>query len=379
MTAEKEYFIHLLASFLNGTAPKGENVDWQSVYTLAKKHNLCGILMNQIKLLPPENQPVENIKSLFNQQLGYAVQADEKRSGALKITDDFLNFNKIDHIFVKGVTVKNYYPVPALRTSGDIDVILRENTLDGVHKQLKNTDFKIKNYSTNVINVDIGGVEVELHSGADLKTPYFDNIFDISALKYDYNYSLSEYDELIYVICHLCKHLSYRGAGVRMLMDIDAMARGINGFDEEKLKHLAENAGVLQCTRVLLSLCKKWFNTPVSADFEIDGRLEECFSAVMLDGGSFGYYVNSIPVDSVGKSRLSTLAKLAFPSREFLKKAYPYYNKNKLLLLVARLNRLLDAVLKKRRQALSSARQVVSRGGNADIQRQLLTELGLGD
>lgn len=379
MNAEKEYFIHLLSCFLNGNTPKTADVDWNEIYKLAEIHNLCGIICQQIKYLPKENQPKDELKSYFNQQLGFAIRLDEKRDSAKQIVDSFLNKNGIDHIFVKGVEIKSYYPVPELRTSGDIDVILRRDEFESTYKLLKESNIKITNYATNVITAMVNGIEIEFHSNADVITDYFDDIFNLSCVKYEHTYILTEYEHLLYIICHLCKHLAYRGAGIRMLMDIDALVRGIESFDYKRLMLMADKAGIKQSTSVLLSLCKKWFNTPVESSAEINDRLIECFDRVMLDGGSFGYEINSIPIKHIGSNKLSTLIKLAFPSRELLKSAYPYYNKNKFLLPVARINRLTDAVFRKRRRAVASAKQIYINGGNANIQQQLLTELGIGD
>lgn len=379
MNAEKEYFIHLLSCFLNGDTPRIADVDWNEIYKLAEIHNLCGIICQQIRYLPKDNQTKDQLKSYFKQHLGFAIRLDEKRDSAKHLVDGFLNKNGIDHIFVKGVEIKSYYPVPELRTSGDIDVILRRDKFESAYKLLKESNIIITDYSTNVITAKVDDIEIEFHSNADVITDYFDDIFNLSFVKYEHTYCLKEYEHLLYIICHLCKHLAYRGAGIRMLMDIDVLVRSIPDFDLKRLMLMAEKAGIKQCTSVLLSLCKKWFNTPVESSAQINDKLMDCFDRVMLDGGSFGYEINSIPIKHIGSNKLSTLMKLAFPSRELLKSAYPYYNKNRLLLPVARINRLTDAVFKKRRQAIASAKQIRFNGGNANIQKQLLTELGIGD
>ncbi len=375
MTLEKEYFIHLLSSFVNGTVPEPEAVDLKKVLEFARVHNVQGIIAQQIKLLPSEYQLTDELESVLPQYIGRTVQKSAIKENALKAVDAFLCEKNIDHLYVKGAVVKKYYPVPELRTSGDIDIIVRSNAFESIVDIFKDSEFFVKSVITDTLTVNYSGTDFEIHKYADVNSEYFDDIFSLCSNN-GCSYYLDEYNHLAYIICHLCKHLSYRGAGIRMLLDIDLMIRGISNFNPDNLLSICKKAGILHSTEAIIRLCNIWFNTPCIANADISGIMP-AFESVMLDGGVFGYEMNAIPVSNLGKNKLGILFRLAFPPKDLLKKAYPYYDKNRLLLPIARLNRLYDAFTKKRRAVLNTVRQLNNGTDSMQIQRELIDELGI--
>ncbi len=380
MNFEKEIFINVLSSFLNNEKPKvNQQIDWKYIYRLAEIHSVCGIIANQIKFIDKKYQPEALIKSKFNQQLGLTIINYDKRNDAVNFIRNLFNRNRIDFLFVKGVVLQKYYPVCELRQSGDIDVIIRKSDFQPVAELLNKNGIKILGCTSEVINADVDGMVVEIHCTSDVIGSYFDDIFSHCDKLSECEYQLQPYDHLLYVICHLCKHLAYRGAGLRMLADIDVIVRSIDKFDINLIYSMAESAGVLQSTKVLLSLCKKWFKTPLDIPELTDLHLLDCFESVIIDGGNFGYEINSIPLVNYKKSKIATFFSLAFPSRKFLKIAYPYYAAHSFLLPIARINRLIDGVFRKRKQAKSALRQLTGNSDIMSVQKQLVNELGLGD
>lgn len=378
MTKEKEYFLKLLSSFVNQTVPKGETVDLREVFRLADIHDVGGIIATQIKLTDEEYRPKNELKSFFNQVLGYSVKNNIQRENAFIKIQKFLNENEIEHIFVKGIIVKNYYPVPELRTSGDIDVIVKTD-LNKLKDLAVENGIKVTDFVSNALTLFIDGLDIEIHNQPDVITSYFDNMFSLCE-KDDFEYSLNEYDHLFYILCHLAKHLLYRGAGVRMLLDVDLTIRHIENFKQEKLLEIAKRTGVKKTVETILSLCKLWFNTPVKANVDLveDCRLLNSLETVFLDGGSFGYSTNSIPLKYYknSKSRFGVILKMAFPDREYLKICYPYYKNNPLLYPVARVNRIADGILKKKKAAKNALSQIKSDGA-VNTQLELIEELEL--
>ncbi|MGN0527584.1 MAG: nucleotidyltransferase family protein, partial [Eubacterium sp.] len=289
----------------------------------------------------------------------------------------------------KGAVVNKYYPVKEFRTSGDIDVIIRNDNYQQVIDDFKSRKVKFADISDNTASVVTGGVNVEIHRGADADTPYFDNVFDMCSVKDKNTYILDDYEHLLYTICHLAKHLAYRGAGIRMLMDIDVMIRHIDNFNEDKLYNMSEKAGRLKTVQTLLSLCNLWFDTPVNdcVDIKNDISLQDAFETVLIDGGCFGYENNSVPANYIGEfdkngnlpfsKKVNAIVKMAFPGAEYLRLAYPYAKKSKLLIPAAQINRLYDGLTKKSRQAKKSAKQVMAGSSVSKIQIDLLRELDI--
>ena len=379
MTAEKEYFIKLLSSYVNQCSVEERTVDFSELFRLAEIHDVGGIIANQLKTVKPEYQPDSLTKSHFNQLLGYAVKNDSLRESAFISVKDFLEKCECDYIFVKGINIRKYYPDPELRASGDIDVIVKADKLDFLKNKVKEQGIVIKGFTSETLTLNICSTEIEIHCFADVLSDYFSDIFYVAKKGDGFQYSLSEYDELLYVICHTAKHLTYTGAGVRMLLDIDLMIRGIEEFDVNKLLTMCKEAKIEKTAKVLIALCKLWFKTPVEIDYELDEEILKKLEYVFIDGGSFGYETNTIPtryISSDSDNKLKVLLKMAFPSKEYLKLSYPYYKKHRILYPVARLNRLADGVFKKRNQTVRVMTQINSEN-NSESLYGLLEELEL--
>lgn len=386
MNAQKDYFIYLLSCFLSGETPQGREADFEELFRLAEIHNVGAIVAGELQQVESAYRPTGKAASEFTQTIGLTLREYTHRENGFRFIKSLLNEAQLPHVFVKGVVVQHRYPTPELRTSGDIDVIIRKEDFEKAGELLaQHPAVSVTEKNSEVIAARAYGVELEMHNDADVGGHYFDDLFAIAEKESGYTYQLSDYDHLLYIICHLAKHLSYRGAGIRMLMDIDVMVRSIPDFDIRRLYILCDNAGVRKTAEALLSLSAYWLHTPVTAtvDFHQEPQLLANFERVMLDGGSFGYEQNAIPVKYLENtsgsvfSSIRVLLKMAFPPRDYLKICYPYYQQHAWLYPVARMNRLWDGLLRKRRAAAGAIQQVASQGGTGEAQLALMKELGI--
>lgn len=389
MTKEKEYFIHLLSCFLNGSAPNCAEVDWKEIYRLCDMHDVQGIIAQMIKQLPSEFQPEKSIKSYFNQQLGFTVMDYEFKEQAKAELVKLLNDLGVDHLLVKGAVIRSLYPIPELRTSGDIDVIVRSDEYENAVEKLKEIIPNTR-YTADVFYFKINDVKIEMHKYSDVETNYFDDIFSLAKNTESHTFELDEYNHLLYVLCHLCHHLRYRGAGIRMLMDIDVMIRSINDFNQEYFEYLCKKAGFEKSWGILSSLSRLWFNTPINASYDLtNDDILSSFEGVMLDGGVFGfeastlgdYYVakNTKSNEKIGfKVKLKALFALFFPSVKALNNSYPYVSKCKLLIPFAYLHRMFDGLFKRNAHSRDTIKGIVnSNNGYSQTKAELMNELNL--
>lgn len=386
MNAQKEYFVYLLSCFLSGETPQGREVDFEELYRLAEIHDVGAMIANELQQVEKPFQPTGKLASEFTQNIGLTIREATHRENGYRFIKALLDEAQLPHLFVKGVVVQHRYPIPEMRTSGDIDIIIRTEDFDSVAALLTaHPAISLAEKNSEVIAAKAYGVELEIHNDADVGGHYFDDVFDLAVQEEGYTFFLNDYDHLLYIICHLAKHLSYRGAGIRMLMDIDVMVRSMPDFDINYLLLLCEKAGIRKTAEALLSLSVYWLHTPMQPfiDFEQEPQLLRNFESVMLDGGSFGYEQNAIPVTYLeGASdsffgRVRVLLKMAFPRRDYLKICYPYYKRHAWLYPVARVNRLWDGLFRKRKAAAGAIQQMTSQGGTGDAQLTLMKELDI--
>lgn len=383
MTDDKSQFLYLLNCFLNGKTPKNKNYDWQGIYKLSSIHNMTAIITQTAKLLQKEYQPSGEIRSAFNQQLGLTLLDYDKKRSALDKIKNVLNDNDVDYIIVKGAVLSNFYPIPQLRTSGDIDIILRSNSFDDDIAVLINQGVRLvhDDYCTKTFEID--GCDIEMHRDADVNNEYFDDIF-LHCTVNGCEYSLDDYNHLLYILCHLCKHLAYTGAGVRMLADIDAFVRNIDSFNEAKFLVLCKNAGIEYTAKIILALCNLWFGTPIDSKIQLDENTLFMFERVMLDGGVFGLEQSNLGgylvaknsdgrVGSLGK--LKALFKWIFPPAEYVRAYYDYSRKRSSFIPLAYLNRIFDAVFKRRKHTAKTTAQIFQSNELPKIQAELLNTI----
>lgn len=96
--------------------------EWQQCYKLASRQGVMALAWDGILFLPAEWQPPRDLKLVW----GIAVEQYEKRyrrySHTVYELSVFYAAHGITTVQLKGVGMSSYYPVPAHREGGDIDI-----------------------------------------------------------------------------------------------------------------------------------------------------------------------------------------------------------------------------------------------------------------
>lgn len=126
-TPEK-MLLALLRASLNRTAPLPSvfagvpAAEWQACCRLASRQGVMALAWDGIRLLPAEVQPPRDVKLTW----GLAVEQYEKRyryyCHTVAELSGFYATHGIATVQLKGVGLSSYYPVPAHREGGDIDI-----------------------------------------------------------------------------------------------------------------------------------------------------------------------------------------------------------------------------------------------------------------
>ena len=310
----------------------------------------------------------------------------KKQQLAEMLRNDFNN-NEWDFIFVKGTAIRHLYPVPELRTSGDIDLFFKKECYDNILNYYKEKDFELTN-NPNEIVLTIDGEHIELHNETDYDNPFFENIFDLSSEQNKYEQCLDIEMNMLYVLTHIAKHFNYFGAGIRMFMDVDVLIRNCDSFDYESFYEKCKTANIETFANAVFSLCRLWFDTPVKSDFIFNDEMLRTFENVIIDGGSFGFEARTLGEFYIDKSlkngeKNSTFAKikailiLLFPASKTLKNNYSYAKKCPLLLPIAWINRVFDGVFKRGKNSANTVKQIMTSGSEAEEYKKLMKELGI--
>lgn len=118
-----------------------QQVDWKAVYELALKHNIAGMLYIVVRKFSENQKPegivLKKLQTHFYGVISHSVEQDNEMNQVL----EKLRQNKIVHVLMKGYVLKQCYPVPELRTMGDIDFLIKEEDRYQTHEVLLNLGF----------------------------------------------------------------------------------------------------------------------------------------------------------------------------------------------------------------------------------------------
>ena len=284
----------------------------------------------------------------------------------------------IPYIPLKGAVLKQLYPEPELRTSSDIDVLVREKDLDNAVKAVETTtDFKFESRNYHDVQMRVPGTVLEMHFSIKENMA---NIDKLLSRAWDFakptgsgtRYAFTSEFQIFHVIAHMSYHMVHGGLGIRPFLDL-WLLRNKTEFDEEKVRKMCEECGILTFYEKSCRLVNAWMEGRAIPK-ELASFEEYC-----LNGGVFG------STESVNASRMRNkqkgeyVLKRLLVSREVLEEEYPVLKEKQYLLPVYQVDRwmrLLDP--KKRSNALKELEGIRGIEREAvDSFDEMLRELGL--
>lgn len=354
-------YLAALRCFVQGSAPEALSEEqWRKLMELGYIHStqgiLCHVYLTHPELFDPAQRPALR-QMCFNEVGIYATRAEQMVQLAAQ-----LNENDIDCLLFKGFVVRQYYPVPELRTFGDIDLVIRKDDREKCHSLMLSLGYTakidwepvysyVKDGEYYEIHTQI--LEVDVSDKADYMA-YFANAWQhaqpSSHVKLPHIYEFSPEFHFLYLLTHIAKHISGSGAGIRMYLDLAFFLRHFG--DSLRWDWVAQELQKLQLddfANVALSAVEQWFLVPSPLPLTaVDHTIMADFLEFTLLGGVYGYAGRDKSLvflkqqDRSGKkiSKFRTLLFHAFPPVRSLKDRYAYLQKCPWLLPWAWIQRL---------------------------------------
>ena len=364
MKDEHRLYIQMLRAFVNGSAPDlGENPDLQKLMEFAAINNTRGMLgyviMSNPTLFPKEfvglmRHMCLNEITIYAQRAGY--MDDQVRR---------MNEAGIDHLLFKGYVVRNYYPVPELRTYGDVDFVIRTTDREKSNRLMLDQGFEphydwepVYDYTRGVeyyeIHTDV--MEIDVSDKADFVGYYshiWDHVFRPDPEGMPHTYQFTPEFHLIYLLTHIAKHISSSGAGIRMYLDIAFYLKHFDGqLDWDWIRSQCEILHFEDFANLTFTAVEQWFGVPSPIPLRpISEETLDDFLTFTLEGGLFGRANKDEATIMLKKqdrsddqevSKTRTLLFHIFPPVASLKFRYPFLDKHPWLLPWAWLRRILD-------------------------------------
>lgn len=354
MPNDNKQLICLLRSFVQGAAPKtAEPWNIAALWQTAARQNLLPVLAYESKRWALFDDP--NVCQRLDGVLYGAVVGNLNRCLDFEALSKTLSDNGIAHMPVKGYYLRSFYALPELRTFGDIDILIHEGDRKKVHTLMQASNYTVDHNWEPTYSYCKGAEFYEVHTNlmdgnldgrADLQA-YFSSAWEHAEPDEELRFRPAPDFHLIYMVCHLAKHLYGGGAGLRMYLDVALYCKHLDGTlnwgsiaDELTALHLWD----FFCT--VMNACRVWFSVETACPLpEPDTETLNELLAYTLDSDLFGHsrdhaVVHLRSTKESGASKAQLIRKMLFPPASEISSRYTFLQRRPWLLPVAWLVRL---------------------------------------
>ncbi|MCL2508975.1 MAG: nucleotidyltransferase family protein [Oscillospiraceae bacterium] len=260
---EARYLVVLTAAALTGSAPPlpEKRVDFQTLYRLAVRHKVEGIAYVALSRVP--GLP-DGTLALFEQAYKKLLLAENMQRGkGMKILNAFEE-SGIDCAALKGFVLRPLYPLPGMRTMGDIDVLIRKEQAGDVRAVMERLGYAAADFGRNPdVYVKRPIVNVEIHKALiQDKTDFFDTMWTrlVPEEGKRHIHAMTREDFYLFMLAHLKKHFVGSGTGIRSVTDVWVYRKQYGA--ELGFAYIAaqlEKSGLTEFEREVVELCECWF------------------------------------------------------------------------------------------------------------------------
>ena len=296
--------------------------DFEYLLCISNKHDLSHILWNYIEHL---NYPKDNINiKKFQKSQSLAMYRYVQNENELNTLIEIFENECIPFIPLKGSVLRNYYPEPWMRTSCDIDLLVKEQDIERAVKLLvEKYGYTYKERGLHDISLySQNNIHLELHFDLTSEDAYvsvlskvWDNCF--LAENRRYQYIMNNEFFAFYHITHMAEHFVRSGCGIRPFLDLWVINKKI-GYDETKVIAMLEEISLSDFYKNSQKLIKVWFEDDEHTDLTL--KMEY----FIIGSGIYGTTENKIAMNQTENGgRFKYIWNRVFLPYDKLKRLYP--------------------------------------------------------
>ncbi len=300
-----------------------------ALYSLADRHDLAHIIYFSLYKCGLKND--DAIYTRFDQKAIMSVYRNEQMKYAYGQICDTFDQMSIPYIPLKGSVIRPYYPKESMRTSCDIDILVKEENLEAAIDALVQKGFKCSDRNYHDVSLfSEANVHLELHFNIQENIDKLDAVlrdaWRYARLTEGNQYKFTDEFFVFYMFAHMSYHFLSGGCGIKSLMDIWIMEHKM-GITYECARELLEKADIYRFAAEISRLAEICFSGEPKDEFS-DTILSYIFS-----GGVYGTSQNKIAVKkSKSKSTLLYALQRLFLPYKSMVTLYPILHKLPFLL-----------------------------------------------
>lgn len=383
-----------------------EKINWNEVIEEAEAHKVTSLIYSSINRAEVLNIMDEiNLNILKKKVFKSSITQSSHIKNVASILEEFNNAG-IPIIVLKGLVVRDYYPIPDLRTMCDADVLVHENDLEKVSSLMISLGFnQIKEKDDHGAHIVFyrGSTIFEVHwtlindrffkGDKSFEDRIWDNTIEVKvggvkAL------SLSLDDLAVHLCTHMAVHLAYSGFGVRQLTDLVVLVEKKGSeIDWTSFVSKAKESGVYKFSMAIFTICNKLFDMEIPEAIKKEKKLKDKYINQLIEdifaSGVHGkkdkdrVFANEFAFDQgegaadSSSSIIKKFVNLLFPPISKMSDKYNYAKKFIILAPVAWIHHLIEGILNKEYSFASKMKMVTSTLYIANKRNKLLRELEL--
>ena len=297
------------------------------LYSISKSHDLTHFIAQALHKLGALGN--DEVSGKFNNSSMSAVMRYQRINYEYNRICAVFEAAGIDYIPLKGSVIREHYATPWMRTSCDIDILVREedvNTASGLLSEKLSYKASPNRNFHDISMFAPSGVHLELHfnikEGIEPMDSVLSRVWEYSN-KVDssvHKYLQSNEFLVFHIIAHAAYHFMSGGCGIRPFMDLWLLKRDLT-LDSEKLDALLSDAGLQIFSREMILLSEVLFG---------DAKHNEITQNMLdyiLGAGVYGTLENRVAMSRKNDSRAAYLWRRIFLPLHTLQNLYPRVGK----------------------------------------------------
>lgn len=313
-------------SILQGMTPQ----DWSQILALSKAHDIAHLLGDLISR--DELLPAGDLRNGFDEAFCEAVLRAQLFETELHRICSVFQKAEIDFLPLKGAVIRHLYPEPWMRTSCDIDILIRpEQTKLAKKRLMEELHYHFEKQAYHELSFfSPSGVHLELHFTIEEHTETLDRVLKRSwdyaepVKEGSFQYRFQNSFFVFHSVAHAAYHFAGGGCGVRPLIDRYLLEQKV-AYDRKQYEDLICEAKLSSFEKQFDRLWRVWFSDGEHDD--LTRRMEN----YLLPASIYGSLQNQEAIRLIRRGRLGNLLYRIWLPYESLVIKYPSLKNKRIL------------------------------------------------
>ena len=299
------------------------------LYSVAKKYDISAIFSNAI--LSDGLSTGTETSSLLNNEIMLSVMRYRQMEHEISAISEVFEEANIPFILLKGAFIRKLYPEKWMRTSCDVDILVKEEELDRAVAALsEKLAYEVRGEKAyhDISLFSKSGIHLELHfnlcenkANIDaLLSKVWDYAMPISEGRFEY--ALTSEFMIFHVLAHASYHFLNGGCGIRSFIDLYLLENKLE-YDKEMLLDFCRKTSIDKFKDAAERLSRVWLLGEEHDELTLE--VEE----FILSGGIYGAMETSIALkNEKSGGKLRYLLKRIFMPYKTICIKYPILKKH---------------------------------------------------